>query len=59
MELNHIREYICNNPVQWEMDKLNPDYRGECKGEKFFAPTDAPTEIRELSPEYGMEAWML
>ena len=23
-ELNRIREYICNNPAQWEVDKLNP-----------------------------------
>ena len=25
-ELNHIREYIRNNPIQWELDKLNPGY---------------------------------
>ena len=25
-EMNRIQEYIQNNPAQWEMDKLNPDY---------------------------------
>jgi REP element-mobilizing transposase RayT len=25
-ELNRIREYIVTNPVQWEMDRLHPDY---------------------------------
>ncbi|QEP44718.1 transposase [Ectothiorhodospiraceae bacterium BW-2] len=24
MELNHLREYIQNNPAQWELDKLHP-----------------------------------
>jgi len=24
-ELNHIRRYILNNPLQWEMDRENPD----------------------------------
>lgn len=24
-DLNHIREYIINNPLQWEMDNENPD----------------------------------
>jgi len=41
MELNRIREYICNNPIQWEMDQLNPgcavDYKDERRGEKIFA----------------------
>jgi REP element-mobilizing transposase RayT len=26
-ELNYIRQYIINNPMQWEMDRENPDYR--------------------------------
>jgi hypothetical protein len=44
-ELDRIREYIRNNPVRWELDKLNPR-RGDGvggRGEKIFAPT----EIRE------------
>lgn len=23
-ELGHLREYICNNPAQWELDQLHP-----------------------------------
>ena len=26
-ELDEIRTYIRNNPLQWELDRLNPDYR--------------------------------
>jgi putative transposase len=46
-ELNRIREYIRNNPVQWELDRLHPG-----RGEKFFAPT----RIRESSALYGCDA---
>ena len=49
-EINRIREYIRNNPVQWEMDQLYPG-----KGEKFFAPAEIP----EPSPEYATEDWMV
>ena len=33
-ELNHIREYIHNNPDSWEQDKLfvNPVEARECTG---------------------------
>jgi len=48
-ELNRIREYIHNNPAQWELDSLNVD-RGSSRA--------APTEIREPIAEYGVEAWM-
>ena len=41
-ELDLIREYIHNNPAQWELDKLHPG------NERFFAPT----EIREPFTEY-------
>jgi REP element-mobilizing transposase RayT len=27
--LQRIREYIINNPPQWELDQLNPDHRSE------------------------------
>jgi len=27
-ELAHIREYIQNNPRQWELDKLHPQFQG-------------------------------
>ncbi len=52
-ELNRIREYIRNNPAQWETDKL-------------YTPSGlyghgalCPNEIREPSTEYAMEAWMV
>ncbi len=57
-ELGRIREYIRNNPAQWELDKLHPG-RGD--------PPVAPTEIREPSAWYGhdvpctndAEGWMV
>ena len=57
-ELGHIREYIRNNPAQWELDKLHPG-TGTARR--------APTEIREPSAWYGhgvpcaidAEAWMI
>jgi REP element-mobilizing transposase RayT len=56
-ELNRIREYIHNNPTQWEMDKLHPN---NPVGAGFKpAPTQpARTEIREPITEYCVEAWM-
>ena len=54
-ELNRIREYIHNNPAQWELDKL-------------FVRADLPvrprpgsnsTEIREPIIGYNVEAWMV
>ena len=59
-ELNRVREYIRNNPAQWELDKLYvgadlcvrpDDGNGQAQG-------PAPTEIREPIAEYGVEAWM-
>jgi len=62
-ELNRIREYIQNNPNQWESDKLHPrqlmrDGRGTARR--------APTGIREPSAIYGYvassshdEGWMV
>jgi putative transposase len=40
-ELDRIREYIRNNPVRWELDKVHPGRAGGGggRGEKFFAPT--------------------
>ncbi len=49
-ELNRIREYIQNNPAQWEMDKLNVGKGGS---------RTAPTEIREPCTEYATAAWMV
>ena len=48
-ELNRIREYIRNNPMQWEKDKLF--VRGN--------PVFASNTIREPLPEYSIEAWMI
>jgi len=49
-ELNRIREYIHDNPAQWELDSLNAGKGGS---------RTAPTEIREPITEYGVEAWMI
>ncbi len=61
-ELNRIREYMRNNPAQWETDRLYPSCKGDGvgggvddgKGEKFFAPT-----VCESSSEYKKEVWMV
>jgi REP element-mobilizing transposase RayT len=49
-ELKRIREYIHNNPAQWELDQLHPG-----TGDRRVAPT----EIREPVTEYGMEEWVV
>ena len=51
-ELNRIREYIHNNPVQWELDKLHPS-------SLYGRPAGHPNEIREPSTNYTTEAWMV
>ncbi|MGR9087931.1 MAG: transposase [Gammaproteobacteria bacterium] len=51
-ELNRIREYIHNNPAQWELDKLHPS-------PMYGRPAGRPNEIREPITEYGVEAWMV
>ncbi len=67
-ELNRIREYIHNNPAQWEMDKLfvradlcvRPDNNAGQTHRSNAGQThrSAPTGIREPFAEYGVEAWM-
>jgi REP element-mobilizing transposase RayT len=49
-ELNRIRDYIRNNPAQWETDKLCVDGQPNCP---------APKEIREPATRYGTETWMV
>lgn len=51
-ELKRIREYIHNNPAQWELDKLHPS-------PMYGRPAGRPNEIREPITEYGVEAWMV
>jgi hypothetical protein len=46
-ELNRIREYIINNPAQWESDKL------------YCRPSDHPCKISEHAADYGLEAWVV
>ena len=41
--LNRIREYIVNNPIQWEMDRENPDIVGATS--RSFPPKDEPWRI--------------
>ena len=38
-ELNRIREYIANNPAQWEMDRENPNISRTGAGDRPVAPT--------------------
>jgi len=70
LELNRIREYIVNNPLQWEMDKLfvvgrfanrpySCDRLNSTKTQSRRAQGPAPTEIRESGTEYANEAWMV
>ena len=58
-ELNHIREYILNNPMQWEFDRENP-------AREFNATRPAhgsgPTEVQKPFKPYGQvpgEGWMI
>jgi REP element-mobilizing transposase RayT len=62
-ELNRIREYIQNNPTQWDLDKLHPGNPAWGVGAGL---KPAPTEIREPSAIYGQptgvsnnEVWMI
>ncbi|WP_201764193.1 transposase [Desulfococcus multivorans] len=57
-ELNHIRDYIRNNPAQWEMDKLHsdqPEFGINCRG----GSRTAPMQVREPATEYATETWMV
>ncbi|MCA1746707.1 MAG: transposase [Bacteroidales bacterium] len=45
-ELIRIREYIRNNPAQWELDKLHPS-------PMCGRPAGRPNQIREPITEYG------
>ena len=52
-ELNRIREYITNNPANWQKDKLfNPSTL-------YGRPAGRPNEIRESSSTYTPETWMV
>jgi len=51
-ELHRIREYILNNPMQWESDTLN------VRANLVSAPSVRRT-TRESPAEYAMEAWMV
>ncbi len=47
-ELNRIREYIHNNPLKWELDRLNE--KGRSAG---------PTMVRESAGTYATEGWIV
>ncbi len=34
--LKYIREYIINNPLRWELDRENPDRKGEDKFDRWL-----------------------
>jgi len=44
-EMHHLREYIVNNPAQWDLDRENPDNPNAGKYE---------SEIAEMQAEVGM-----
>ena len=46
-ELSRIREYIVNNPAQWELDRL------------YDLPSNTLDMVREPAPEYALEKWMV
>jgi len=46
-ELNRIRDYVNNNPTEWESDRL------------YGRPTGRINEIRETATKYGLEDWMV
>jgi hypothetical protein len=48
-ELNRFREYIQNNPMQWEMDEENPE-RNAVKNAKGMLPTK-PSLAKQLLKE--------
>jgi REP element-mobilizing transposase RayT len=39
VELTKIREYVQNNPAQWELDTLHPCNDDHCRGGSRTAPT--------------------
>ena len=50
--LNYIREYIITNPLRWELDRENPDKKGEDEfdrwlvGAQFISPKNTMQRIR-------------
>ena len=43
-ELNHIRQYIINNPLKWALDRENPDAVGVDTGTDPFFASGATTQ---------------
>jgi REP element-mobilizing transposase RayT len=53
-ELWRIREYIVNNPANWELDRENPERTGRsCLEDEFFGPEPPRTEGRKRDPVPG------
>jgi putative transposase len=50
-ELNQVREYIINNPLQWQFDKENPNRRGKLQRAHAGTPQRAPTNIQWIDLE--------
>ncbi|MCK8603108.1 transposase [Desulfoferrobacter suflitae] len=57
-ELNRIREYITNNPAQWETDQENPNATDR-RGEPCVRPFDVrPTPVRRRAcRQAGTDPW--
>lgn len=50
-ELCRIRQYIKNNPANWQIDKMRSDRKD--------ARVCVPTGVAEIPAPYGEEPWML
>ncbi len=51
-EVNRIRQYVADNPCQWEWDALHPS-----REEISFSSLTAPTKTAEPGADYGSEFW--
>jgi putative transposase len=49
-EMDRIRNYVINNPVHWNSDKLHPHWNEK---------SSASMEICEPSSGYSLESWMV
>ena len=49
MELNQVREYILNNPIQWASDRLNLSDGSSLQ----------PTMVRDSITAHTTEGWMI
>ncbi len=65
--LNRIREYILTNPLRWDLDRENPERKGEDDFDRWLASFDsrpkvgatrrvAPTNAKQKYPAHKAES---